>query len=125
MQLARTGIILLSRNFDACVAFYRDLFGLEVLFEKSYGDFRLSCLDFAGAYLLIETDTESDAGGRATSACPHILRVNVDDMEAALKSIRAYGIDAQIEHNAWGDTINVFDPDGNRVGIRDENTFLQ
>ena len=59
MQLARTGIILLSRNFDACVAFYRDLFGLEVLFEKSYGDFRLSCLDMRGGYLLIETDDRS------------------------------------------------------------------
>ena len=53
----------------------------------------------------------------------HILRFNVDDIDAALTAVGAYGIEAEIERNAWGNTINISDPDGNRVGVRDENTF--
>jgi hypothetical protein len=51
------------------------------------------------------------------------LRFNVSNIEDALKTIRNYGIEADINKNKWGSTINIFDPDGNRIGIRDEATF--
>ena len=71
------------------------------------------------AYLLIETDGGEQAAGK----CPHILRFNVDDIEQALADVKTYGIDAAIESHDWGDTINILDPDGNQISIRDEAGF--
>ena len=53
------------------------------------------------------------------------LRFNVKDLEEALAEIRAWGIDADITENPWGRTINISDPDGNRVGVRDEAGFVR
>ena len=53
MKLSRTGVIINTERYEACVAFYRDLFGLEILFTK--GDY-LTCFDFQGSYLMIETE---------------------------------------------------------------------
>ena len=33
-------------------------------------------------------------------------------------------IQADIQENSWGRTINISDPDGNRVGVRDEAGFV-
>jgi lactoylglutathione lyase len=123
MNVARTGIILNTERYEACVAFYRDLFNLEIRHQKSDGDFRLTCFEFGGAYLMVETggvgrDREKELFENATK-----LRFNVSDIHKALEAVRAYGIEAQIESYSWGKTINLCDPDGNRVGIRDEATF--
>jgi hypothetical protein len=53
------------------------------------------------------------------------LRLNVPVIDVALSSLQDKGINAQIVKNSWGSTINIFDPDGNRIGIRDEDTFLK
>jgi len=36
----------------------------------------------------------------------------------------AWGIEASISESDWGRTINISDPDGNRVGVRDETGFV-
>ncbi|HKJ50684.1 MAG TPA: VOC family protein [Gammaproteobacteria bacterium] len=123
MQILRTGIILNVEKFDECVGFYRDLFDLEVLFEERSGAFKLACLEFGGAYLMIETDGFAKPEGKSLQEGASKLRFNVADIDRALESIRAQGIEAEIIRNDWGSTINLFDPDGNRVGIRDEETF--
>ncbi|MEM6483494.1 MAG: VOC family protein [Pseudomonadota bacterium] len=123
MQVQRTGIILNTHHYDACVAFYRDLFELPILYEKSDADFRLTCFEFGGSYLMIETEGVAREGGKTIAENPTKLRFNVADIEAAQARVKEYGIDAQIERYPWGDTINVSDPDGNRVGIRDEASF--
>lgn len=123
MNLERTGVILNTENFDACVAFYRDLFCLPVMFEKQEGDFRLTCLDFGGAYLMIETGGNACPEGKSVAGNATKLRFNVRDLGAALAAVTAYGLEATIEDHPWGSTINITDPDGNRVGIRDEQTF--
>jgi lactoylglutathione lyase len=56
MDIARTGVILNVEKFDKCVTFYKSLFGLKILFEEQYGDFRLTCFEFDGSYLMIESD---------------------------------------------------------------------
>lgn len=38
-----------------------------------------------------------------------------------LKTWQAY---QKVLKNDWGSTIHIFDPDGNRVGIRDEEKFM-
>jgi len=121
MNLSRTGIILNTENFEACVAFYRDLFRLPILFQRE----GLTCFDYMGSYLMIETAGTARPAGKSIAECPGKLRFNVPDIEAALQAVRAHGIDAHIERHDWGTTINIHDPDGNRIGIRDEALFLQ
>jgi lactoylglutathione lyase len=123
MNIVRTGIILNVEKFDECVTFYKNLFGLKVLFEEQYGDFRLTCFEFDGSYLMVETDGFAKPEGKTLRENSTKLRFNVSNIEEALKTINAYGIEAEIIENDWGSTINIYDPDGNRVGIRDEATF--
>ena len=123
MNIVRTGIILNVEKFDECVTFYKNLFGLKVLFEEQYGDLRLTCFEFDGSYLMVETDGFAKPEGKTLRENSTKLRFNVSDIEEALKTINAYGIEAGIIENDWGSTINIYDPDGNRVGIRDEATF--
>lgn len=119
MEIARTGIILNTERYGECVSFYKNLFGLKVLFEESY----LTCFDYYGSYLMIEAEGFAKPSGKSLEESPTKLRFNVTDIEEALRKIRAYGIEANIIKNVWGDTINIYDPDGNRIGIRDEATF--
>ena len=124
MQILRTGIILNVEKFDECVNFYRDLFDLEVLFEQRSGDFRLTCLEFGGSYLMIENDGVAKPEGKSITENATKLRFNVDDINEALQKLKYFGIDAKIERFEWGSTINIFDPDGNRISIRDGAKFM-
>lgn len=123
MDVQRYGIILNVENYDECVAFYRDLFGLRVMFSRVEGEFKLTCLAFGEAYLMIETEGHAEPGGKDLTQSPAKLRFNVSDIDAALARIKAHGIEAGITKRAWGSSIDIHDPDGNRVGIRDEATF--
>jgi len=123
MNIVQTGIILNVEKFDECVTFYKNLFGLKVLFEEQYGDFRLTCFEFDGSYLMVETDGFAKPEGKTLRENSTKLRFNVSNIKEALKTIDTYGIEAEIIENDWGSTINIYDPDGNRVGIRDEATF--
>ena len=123
MEIARTGIILNTEHYDDCVAFYSELFGLPVLFRQQYGDFRLTCFEFNGSYLMVETGGLAKPSGKSTSESAAKLRFNVTNLEDALRKITDYGIQTEINKHDWGMTIDIFDPDGNRVGIRDETSF--
>ena len=123
MDIVQTGVILNTEHYEACVAFYRDLFGLEILFEDRQGDFRLTCFAYGGSYLMVETDGFGRPGGKKPAESAAKLRFNVADIDAALRSVRDWGIEAEIVANDWGRVIDLHDPDGNRVGIRDEATF--
>lgn len=122
-NIARYGIILNSENFDECVAFYRDLFGLRELFKRDEDGYRLTCLEYGDGYLMIEQGGKAKSGIKSPEEGSFKLRFNVENMEETLAEIRAWGIDAVITENAWGRTINISDPDGNRVGVRDEAGF--
>lgn len=124
-NIARYGMILNTERFDECVAFYRDLFGLRQLFEKDEDGFRLICLDYGDGYLMIEQGGKAKDGVKSPEEGSFKLRFNVEDLEDALSEIRAWGIQAVITESAWGRTINISDPDGNRVGVRDEAGFVR
>lgn len=123
MDIVRTGIILNVEKFDECFRFYKVLFGLKILFEEQHGGFKLACFEFDGAYLVIETEGYAKPEGKSLKENSTKPRFNVSDIDAAPEKIRAYGVQAEIVRNDWGSTINLFDPDGNRVGVRDEETF--
>lgn len=124
MKIARTGIILNTERYDECVSFYRDVFKLEVMFQKHDNESYLTCLEYGGAYLMIEQGGVYNASGKTSRDCPSMLRFNVEDIEQTLVYLKSKGIDAEIETYEWGSTININDPDGNRVGIRDEAKFI-
>ena len=123
MNIVRTGIIINTEKYEACVSFYKKLFGLKILFEERKGDFQLTCFEFQGSYLMIETEGFGKPEGKTIEESPTKLRFNVSNIEDALKTVKDYGIEAQIHTYEWGSTINIFDPDGNRIGIRDEAKF--
>ena len=125
MNISRTGVILNTEKFDECVDFYKKAFDLETLFHQVDGDFRLTCLEFGAAYLMIETGGIASTGGKSVSQNATKLRFNVADINIALENLAAHGVDAEITRNNWGSTINLFDPDGNRIGIRDEVGFVK
>lgn len=124
VNVVRYGIIINTENFEGCVAFYRDLFGLRQLFEKDEDGFKLTCLEYGDGYLMVEQGGKAKNGVKLPEEGSFKLRFNVDDLEEALGEIRSWGIQASITENAWGRTINISDPDGNRVGIRDEAGFV-
>jgi lactoylglutathione lyase len=123
VKTERYGIILNVHAFDECVAFYRDLFELPVLFTKTDGDFRLTCLALGDAYLMIETGGVSLPGGKDVSQNPVKLRFNVPDIAEAHRIISDYGIDTDIIETDWGSIISINDPDGNPISIRDHRGF--
>lgn len=123
MKIERTGIILNTERYDDCLAFYHGLFDLPILFQEQYGDFRLTCFEYNGAYLMLETDGFAKPAGKTIKEGAMKLRFNVANLEDALREIRDYGIAAEISRHDWGSTIDIYDPDGNRIGIRDESSF--
>lgn len=124
MNILRTGVILNTDNYDACVSFYEKVFDFEVIYREKNDTFQLTCFEFGDSYLMIETGGHANPAGKSVSENPAKLRVNVADIQEALATLRSHGIDSEIKHNTWGLTIDIHDPDGNRIGIRDEPTFL-
>jgi len=49
MNITWTEMILNTQNYRDCVSFYRDIFDLTVLFEKSGANFRPTRLTFSGS----------------------------------------------------------------------------
>lgn len=124
MDTQRFGIILNVEKYQQCVTFYREVLGLDVLFSKVDGDFKLTCLAFGAAYLMIETDGFSEPNGKSIKSCPSKLRFNVADINNTLLHIKSFNISAEVIENDWGSSINIYDPDGNRISIRDEVGFV-
>ena len=124
MEISRTGIILNTENYEACVSFYQRIFGLSVMFKKEEGAFKLTCFRFGGSYLMIENDGVAKPQGKSVAENSTKLRFHVENISKTLQQLKYHGIDARIEEYEWGTTINIFDPDGNRIGIRDEAKFL-
>jgi lactoylglutathione lyase len=123
LEIERFGIILNVSNFDECVSFYKSLFGLPEIFSKVDGDFRLTCLEFGSAYLMIENGGIASASEKSILQSPTILRFNVVDIDKAFESVLAQDGNAKLIKNDWGTIIRCIDPDGNPISIRDSSGF--
>lgn len=113
-QAKTCGIILGTERFDECVAFYRDLLGLPVWFEKD----RLVCLRFGDGYLMVETGGVAREGRKSNAENPTMIRFNVDDVEAAAARLREKGIDVNVQQFSWGTVGTFIDPDGNACELK-------
>lgn len=123
MKYVRTGVILNTENYDACVSFYRDIFELRHLFSRQENGHKLACFELGAGYLMIETGGWANPAGKDVRENCTKLRFNVPSLEEARRSLRSRGIEAEISTFSWGSTINIHDPDGNRIGIREESSF--
>lgn len=123
LEVDRCGVILNVERFDDCVAFYKSLFGLDELFSKVDGDFRLTCLEFGSAYLMIETGGIASDSEKTVSQSPTILRFNVPDARRAMETVLFYDHEAKLHDTDWGTIIRCTDPDGNPISIRESKGF--
>ncbi|MCC2614893.1 glyoxalase/bleomycin resistance/dioxygenase family protein [Aestuariibacter halophilus] len=123
MDIERFGIILNVANFDDCVSFYKSLFGLRELFTKRDGDFRLTCLEFGSAYLMIETGGVAASQEKTFSQSPTVLRFHVEDTQKIIEQVQRYDLNAKRFQTDWGNIIRCIDPDGNPISIRESSGF--
>jgi lactoylglutathione lyase len=117
------GTILNVGRYDECVAFYLDVLELSVMFSKAEGDFKLTCMEFGIGYLIIGTEGYAEPDRKSVKSCPSKLRFNVSDIKETFKRVKSFGVPAELIESEWGLTINIYDPGGNRIGIRDEISF--
>ena len=92
MKVSWTGIILNTEEYDECVSFYGDLFGLKVLFKENEGDFKLTCFEFQGSYLMVETAGVAKPKAKSMEESCTKLRFNVSDIEEALSTITLFAL---------------------------------
>lgn len=123
MEFERVGIILFTRNYEACVEFYTKTLGLPVMYTKDVPGSKLTCCNFGGAYLMIEIDGPEPSAEKSIEQNPTKLRFNVRDIEASVMELRRKGISTEVEKYSWGSIANFTDPDGNLCSLRDEQTF--
>ena len=123
MDIKRYGIILQVHLFEECVNFYKSVFQLQEIFSKVDGEFRLTCLEFGSSYLMIETGGVAYVEGKNVVQNPVKLRFNVSDIQQACEKLNARGVEAAVIETEWGSIINIYDPDGNPISIRDDSGF--
>ena len=123
MNYARTGIILCTSNYDACVHFYERVLELRQLFALDNEHSKLTCLDMGGSYLMIETGGTATPEGKSLEQNPIWLRFNVEDVESAAKALEARGVQVKVRREVWGTVADFLDPDGNHCSLRDEISF--
>ena len=124
MNISRYGIILNTGDYPACRAFYREVIGLPVLFEKGTDADGLTCFDMGGAYLMVETGGITSQTRKKPRECPAKLRFNSADLDTDIAHLRAQGIAVETCDYPWGRTAEFMDPDGNRCALRTEHDFF-
>ena len=122
MKITKTGFILYTINYNACVSFYKDLLGLKVLYEKK----DLCCFDFFGSYLMVEVDDTTDL------LIPEVnfrdrtcIRLNVENVKQACEVLDHHGIEYSYGEYDWGTIAKFRDPDNNLIGFRSSKEHLQ
>ncbi len=117
---------LLVRDFDACVAFYRDTLGfaLAILAEEAKfaefdtGDVALELYDRATMAQIIGSQGRTDVDG----AIDHVsLTIHVESVDETYEALHAKGVAFDVgptDRNDWGArTAHFRDPDGNLLEL--------
>ena len=113
--IAQPGLILFTENYDACLAFYRDVLELEVLHSQP----GLTRFAFGSGYLMVERGGVARKGGKSMGESPVTLRFNVADIDTAIDMLRERGVEVEVHTWTWGVTGHFLDPDGNRCELKD------
>lgn len=115
MEIIKTGFILYTLNYEACLDFYGKVIGLKILYQKE----TLTCFDFFGSYLMVEIDDETDqtevSNPDRDRTC---IRMNVANVKSVCDRLDAHSIPYTYGEFEWGTIAKLRDPDGNLVGFR-------
>lgn len=113
---------LLVRDFDSCVAFYRDVIGFPVAMmvdhakfaEFNTGETALEIYDRDSMAEVVGTGLET-AGDRM------LITLQVDDVDATFEALKAKGVtfeESPGDRPAWGARTAYFrDPEGNLIEL--------
>ena len=123
MRYTRHGFVLPVADYAGCVAFYRDVLELPVLFQIDRADSVLTGFDLAGAYLLVEPGGVAKSPETFPDDAQVRLRFNVADLDAAIAELRGKGVAVERLDHAWGSVGLFRDPDGNLCQLRGEAGF--
>ncbi|MEO8457507.1 MAG: VOC family protein [Chloroflexota bacterium] len=113
---------LLVRNFDACVAFYRDVIGFPVKMvvqEAKFAEFDTG----ETALEIYDRDSMAEVVGLGLMEGGDrvLLTLQVDDIDAEFESLKAKGVnfeEAPRDQLAWGARTAYFrDPDGTLIEL--------
>jgi lactoylglutathione lyase len=123
MEYVRTGMILLTENYEACVRFYRDVLDLPIMFSLDRSDSRLTCFRFGGSYLMVEPGGKASPAMKTVSESPARIRLNVANIDMAIRELQAKSVNLDRRDFSWGSIADFVDPDGNRCSLRSESGF--
>jgi len=110
----QASLVLYTLAYDACVAFYREVLGLPVLFSTP----DLVCFRWGQASLMVEREDEPATRG-ARAGHPSCIRFLVDDVLAHTAQLRRQGIEVDYQEHDWGTVAKFEDPDGNLCAFKD------
>ena len=97
MKFKRTGIILCTEHYEACVKFYSDILGLPMLHRFDNEHSQLTCFGMGGdSYLMVEHGGRAVPGGKSVEDSPVRLRFNVDDVDTSAQALAALGVSVNI-----------------------------
>ncbi|TSE03052.1 glyoxalase/bleomycin resistance/dioxygenase family protein [Aquimarina algiphila] len=123
MDIKRTGHILYVRKYKECILFYSTVLKLDILFQNK----ELTCFDFFGTYLMIEKEDRADylnlgGGVKKAFSC---IRMHVINVKEIVLDLSAEKIPVEYQEHSWGVVAKFFDPDGNLLAFKDEETFAK
>ena len=119
MNFDRTGIILYTLQYTACVTFYEEVLQLKKMFEND----TLTCFEFGNAYLMVEIDDEYDGSLPQKGRTRTCLRMNVPNVKALANQLKAHQIEVDYQEHEWGSIAKFYDPDGNLCAFKDSEKF--
>ncbi|MUT64642.1 VOC family protein [Paenibacillus sp. NEAU-GSW1] len=114
MIIKETGFILFLENYEEHIQFYTEKLGLKVR-EKDEG---LSKLEFGGSYLMVEHQGVSSRTEKSRSQNPTVIRIEVEDFDAAVTELEQRGVAVEVQPHSWGTIGIIVDPEGNRIELK-------
>ncbi|MCP3026487.1 VOC family protein [Halobacillus sp. A5] len=115
MKYQEFGLILFVENYEACLNFYENKFGLTKRSEKD----DLTTYTISTGYLMIEKGGAGSTGEKPRDQNPTVLRFDSALLERTVHELKSRGIRFQEEclNFEWGKIAVCLDPDGNRIEI--------
>ena len=119
MKLDRTGIILNTINYEACVNFYENTLGLTKIFETD----SLTCFNFDASYLMVEFDNENIGTTIDSERFKTCLPLNEANVKALSDMLIKKNVKVDYQEHTWGTIVKFLEPDSNLCAFKDSKTF--
>ncbi len=120
MEFDKTGFILYTIKYKECVAFYKNILELEIIFNAE----NITCFSFGSSYLMVELDDEYNTDlfneNERTKTC---LRMNVPNVKLVADKLISKNVSVDYQEHSWGTIAKFYDPDGNLCAFKDSQKF--